>query len=78
MRILCYADNAILLTDCEGGLQWLLQAFKKEAQGFNVEISTSTIKCMVIAREPAIGYASHRNSFCANGKSFSGFAIKFS
>lgn len=41
VKILCYADNAVLFADGEDGLQWLLQAFNREVHKLGIEISTT-------------------------------------
>lgn len=52
LKIVCFADDAALLADTEDGLQWLLQAFKSEAEELNMKISIKKTKSMVISREP--------------------------
>lgn len=52
LKILCYADDAVLFADSEDGLQWLIQAFYREALELNMVISIPKTKSMVIAREP--------------------------
>ena len=52
IKIVCYAADAVLIADSDDGLQWLLQAFKKEAEKINMEISIPKTKSIVVAREP--------------------------
>lgn len=51
IKIICYADGAVLIAENEHDLQLLL-AFHNICQQFNIEISTSKTKSIVISREP--------------------------
>lgn len=52
IKILCYADDAILIAEDEDGLQRLLYRFTTTAQDFNMIISTKKTQSMVISKEP--------------------------
>lgn len=52
LRILCYADDAVLVAENEDDLQRLLNMFKTTAERFNMLISRKKIQTMVIAKEP--------------------------
>lgn len=49
MRILCYADDAVLMAESEDDLQRLLYRFNMTAKELNMKISSSKTKCMVIS-----------------------------
>ncbi|XP_050452220.1 uncharacterized protein LOC126851927 [Cataglyphis hispanica] len=52
IKILCYADDAILLAKSEENLQRLLYKFTTTSQSFNMVISTEKTWSMVISKEP--------------------------
>jgi len=51
-KIICYADDAILMAQNEDELQRLLYGFTGASQELNMEISVEKTKSMVISREP--------------------------
>lgn len=52
LKIICYADDATLISENEDDLQRLLFALNKAAKKFNMIISTEKTKSMVISKEP--------------------------
>lgn len=52
VNILCYADDAVLIAESEDDLQRMLQAFNRQAEKLNMQISTNKTKCMTITKEP--------------------------
>lgn len=52
IKLLCYADDAVLFAETEDDLQTLLIAFHTTAQIYNIEISKTKTKNMVTAKEP--------------------------
>lgn len=52
MKILCYADDAILTADNEDDLQRLLYRFQTTAKKLNMQISVEKTESMVISKEP--------------------------
>ena len=52
INIDCYADDAVLLADNEDNLQRLLYTFQQSAKEYNMEISTTKTKSLVISKEP--------------------------
>lgn len=52
IKILCYADDVILIADNEDDLQRLLYRFQTTAEKLNMQISLEKTESMVIAKEP--------------------------
>lgn len=52
IKIICYADDAVLVSSNENDLQRLLFAFEKTAANLNMMISTEKTKCMTISKQP--------------------------
>ena len=52
IKIVCYADDAVLISDNEDDLQRLLYAFEKSADKFNMKISIDKTKALTIAKQP--------------------------
>ena len=52
INIICYADDAILIADNEDNLQRLLHKMVTTAKTYNMTVSTTKTKSMVISREP--------------------------
>jgi hypothetical protein len=52
IKIICYADDAVLLSDNEDDLQRILFNFNKAAKNFNMEIANEKTKSMIIAKIP--------------------------
>ncbi|XP_044764617.1 uncharacterized protein LOC123321211 [Coccinella septempunctata] len=52
IKILCYADDVILMADNEDDLQRLLYRFQTTAEKLNMQISLEKTESMVIAKEP--------------------------
>lgn len=52
IKIICYADDVALISEDEDGLQRLLYNFNKEAEKYNMVISTNKTKCLTISKEP--------------------------
>jgi hypothetical protein len=48
--VICYADDAVLITDSTENLQILLLKFDQMAVSLNMEISLSKTKSLVISR----------------------------
>ncbi|XP_055380820.1 uncharacterized protein LOC129611625 [Condylostylus longicornis] len=52
IKCVCFADDAVLISDSEDNLQRLVYAFEKAAEEFNMEISVEKTKNMVISKNP--------------------------
>lgn len=52
IKILCYADDAVLVAESEDALQRQLHQFNITAKKFNMTISSQKTKCMTTSREP--------------------------
>ena len=52
VRILCYADDVVLVAESEDDLQRLLHQFNKTAKKFNMVISTAKTKSMTTSKTP--------------------------
>lgn len=52
MSVLCYADDAVIISENEDELQRLLHRFYLTAKQYNMEISTQKTKTLVTAKEP--------------------------
>jgi hypothetical protein len=52
IKIICYADNAVLLSDNKDDLQRMLFNFNKAAKNFNIKIANGNTKSMTIAKFP--------------------------
>ncbi|XP_044749778.1 uncharacterized protein LOC123310376 [Coccinella septempunctata] len=52
LRVLCYADDALLVAENEDDLQRLLHRFNLTAQKLNMEISCEKTQSMVVSKEP--------------------------
>lgn len=52
VKIVCYADDAVLISDNEDDLQRLLFNFEKVAGEYNMRISAEKTKSLTISREP--------------------------
>ncbi|XP_045470481.1 uncharacterized protein LOC123677812 [Harmonia axyridis] len=52
IKIVCYADDAMILAECEDDLQRLLYSFFLEACKFNMQISIPKTKSMATSEEP--------------------------
>lgn len=49
---LCYADDAVILSENENRLQRLLHRFSLTARRYNMEIFVPKTKSLVVAKEP--------------------------
>jgi len=52
VKVVCYADDAVLFANSEDNLQRLLFNFTNKAKEFNMEVSTGKTKSMVISKDP--------------------------
>ena len=52
IKILCYADDAVLIGESEDDVQKLLQVFNRTAKSLNMNISTAKTKCMTTSKTP--------------------------
>ena len=52
VKILCYADDAVLVAESEDDLQRLLYQFNKAAKKLNMVISTAKTKSMTTSKTP--------------------------
>lgn len=52
IKIVCYADDAVLLANNEDDLQRLLHLFNVTAKKYNMTISTEKTKCLVTSKNP--------------------------
>lgn len=52
VKILCYADDAVLIVENEDDLQRLVHRFNTTAKKFRMNISVSKTKCMTTSRAP--------------------------
>lgn len=52
IKIICYADDAVIMAESEDDLQRLLFKFHTKAKKLNMEISTPKTKTLVISKEP--------------------------
>ena len=52
VNVICYADDAVLVAESEDDLQRLLHQFNICAKPYNMEISATKTKSMVIAKNP--------------------------
>ena len=52
IRIVCYADDAVLIADQEDNLQRLLHKFVIMATKYNMIVSTDETKSIVISKDP--------------------------
>ena len=52
INIVCYADDAVLITESEDDLQRLLHQFGKIADKFNMQVSVEKTKSLVVSKEP--------------------------
>jgi hypothetical protein len=50
IKIICYADDAVLLSDNEDDLQRILFNFNKAAKNVNMEIANEKTKSMIIVK----------------------------
>ena len=55
IKAICYADDVVLISESEDGLQRLLYKIEQTASTFNMLISTSKTQCLTKAMEP-LGY----------------------
>lgn len=51
-NIICYADDAVLLTDTEDNLQRLLHQYNITGKKYNMRMSTNRTKTMMISKQP--------------------------
>ena len=51
-KILCYADDAVLIAESEDNLQRMLFEFNQTANKYNMSISIPKTKSMTISKEP--------------------------
>jgi hypothetical protein len=51
IKIVCYADDATLISESENYLHRMLHTFKIQAEKCNMKISTSKTKSMTIAKD---------------------------
>jgi hypothetical protein len=49
---ICYADDAVILAECEDDLQVLLHKFHTISLTYNMQISITKTKCMTFSKEP--------------------------
>ena len=54
-KIMCYADDAVLITQSENNLQRMLFEFNQTANKYNMNISIPKTKSMTISKEPIRG-----------------------
>ena len=52
IKILCYADDAVLIGKSEDDVQKLKQVFNRTAKSLNMNISTANAKCMTTSKTP--------------------------
>lgn len=52
LKVVCYADDAVLISDSEDNLQRMIHQFNIASKALNMEIATEKTKCMVIAPHP--------------------------
>ncbi|XP_055390221.1 uncharacterized protein LOC129619146 [Condylostylus longicornis] len=52
IKILCYADDAVLISENEDELQRLLHRFYLSAKKYNMVISTEKTKSLVVSKDP--------------------------
>lgn len=52
LKIICYADDAVLVSEDEDNLQRMLYQFEKTATKYNMEISVAKSKVLTISKEP--------------------------
>lgn len=52
IKMVCYADDVILVTECEDDLQRMLHQFNTSCQNYGFKISTLKTKSMVISKNP--------------------------
>lgn len=52
IRIVCYADDAVIISEDEDNLQRLLYKFEQIAATFNMQISVQKTKSLAVSREP--------------------------
>lgn len=52
VKILCYADDAMLVNKSENDLQRLLYQFNKTAKKFNMIMSAANTKSMTMSKAP--------------------------
>ncbi|XP_045461986.1 uncharacterized protein LOC123672057 [Harmonia axyridis] len=52
IKIICYADDAVIVAESEDDLQRLLFKFYTKAKKLNMEISTTKTKSLVVSKEP--------------------------
>ena len=52
IKVICYAEDVVLISESEDHLQRLLYKFEKTASAFNMLISTSKTQCLTIAKKP--------------------------
>ena len=52
IKILCYADDAVIIVEEENDLQRLLYTFYTTAKKYNMIILTDKTKCMTTSKEP--------------------------
>jgi len=52
ITILCYADDAVIISENEDGLQKLLHPFYLTAKRYNMSIAINKTKSLVVAKEP--------------------------
>ncbi|XP_055389934.1 uncharacterized protein LOC129618927 [Condylostylus longicornis] len=52
IKILCYADDAVIMGENEDDVQRLLFAFTNAAESFNMQIATEKTKCLTVSKTP--------------------------
>ena len=52
IKILCYADDSVLIGESEDDVKKLLQVFNRTAKQLNMNISTAKTKCMTTSKTP--------------------------
>lgn len=52
LKIICYADDAVLVAETENDLQRLLVEFNRSCEKYNMAISKDKTKTMVVAKDP--------------------------
>ena len=50
LPVVCYADDAVLMAECEEDLQILLNKFCENSDRLNMQVSTTKTKCMATAK----------------------------
>lgn len=52
IKMLCYADDAVLLSESENNLQRILHRFYRTVEEYNMKINVENTKCITLSKEP--------------------------